>query len=611
MKNALILAGLLLAASVVALGQGYDTMPADAQVLPVGVDGTAYADMELGVRGGTLNVYSIEDPRTWNHHAAQETSTTWFTGRMLRGLTNLDHMTGAIGVDLAKSYEISEDNLVFTFHLRQGIKWSDGVPLTADDVVFTYNDVVLNEDVATNARDGLRLPDGTYPIVEKVDDYTVTITLSTVYRPVLNSLGVLIMPKHKLAQFLHKLNPDVPAGTFNETWTLDTPLEELVGCGPYIPVSYQPNVAVTIERNPYYYAYDAAGTQLPYYDRVVVQIVTNEDVGMLKFRNREIDVYGPRPEDLPILLGEAQGKDFSVLLTDDMAYGTRWILVNQDIGLAEGTDAEKRELYRNVEFRRALAHLLDKETMVQNVLNGLGVPQWSLLSAGSPFYAGRDEYGGPITEADAVWYEYSQEIAAGKLDALGVVDQDGDGWRDLPSGAPLTIELNTNDNTIRIAYCLIIQDDFRAAGLNCNFQVVDFNTLVGDLLNGTGDIIMLGLTGGDEPNGGKNVYTSCGNLNVYRKSQCTEPNEVDLRIDELYDLGASTFDLDEAFAYYKEAQILYSRDVLGYIFLCHLTFNYAYYNYVGNANLASTTSTPAGNNGLLTELVFDKRLAAN
>ncbi len=607
MKNVLILAGLLLIPSLAVFGQGYDTMPADARILPIGVAGTAYSDMELGVRGGTFTRSTIEDPKAWNANTAHETSTTRFTALMSLGLVNLDHVTGAIVPDLAKSYEISEDGLVITFHLREGIKWSDGVPITADDVVFSYNDLVLNEDVDCNSRDGQILPDGTFPICEKVDDYTVRFTLSTIYRPVLNSLGVPIQPKHKLAQYVHKLNPDVPAGTFNETWTLDTPLDELVSNGPWIVTAYQPNVSVTMERNPYYYAYDPAGTQLPYYDKIIDQIVANEDVQMLKFRNGELDVYGLRPEDIPILLPEGASKGFTVMITDDAGYGTTWICINQDIGLADGTNAEKRELYRNVEFREALAHLLDKDTMVQNVLNGLGAPQWTGLSVPSPFYAGRDYYGGPITENDAVTFEYDPALAESMLDALGVVDQNGDGWRDLPSGAPLTIEINTNDTTIRVAYCLIIQDDFRAAGLNANFQVVDFNTLVNVLVGGTGDIVQLGLTGGDEPNSGKNVYTSCGSLHAYRYSACDEPDEVDLRINELMNLGAGTFDLDEAFGYYKEYQQLLAYQ-LGYVYLCQPTFQFAYYDYVGNAFKSSPTSVAGGRNGLLTELCFDKRL---
>ncbi|MFC2106351.1 ABC transporter substrate-binding protein [Candidatus Bipolaricaulota bacterium] len=607
MKNALILASLLVLTSLAVFGQGYDTQPTDALIFPIGVAGTVYEDMELGVRGGTITMATIEDPKGWNNHTAHETSTTRFTNKMHRGLVNLDHISGALVPDLAKSWEISDDGLVITFHLREGVKWSDGVPITADDVVFTYNDVVLNEDVDCNSRDGQLLPDDTYPVCEKVDDYTVSFTMSTVFRPALNSLGVNIMPKHILAEYVHKLNPAVPVGTFNETWTLDMDLTELVGNGPWIVSDYQPNVSVTMTRNPYYYGYDPAGTQLPYYDTVVNAVVTNSDVSMLKFRNGEIDVYALRPEDIAILLPEGARKSFQVMITEQPGYGTTWFLINQDIGLAEGTDAEKRELYGNVSFREAMAYCIDKETMVRNVLNGLGGPQWSPVSVPSPFYAGRDYYGGPITENNAVIFEYDPAKAAGILDDLGVVDADGDGWRDLPSGDPLTIEMNTNDNTVRTSSCLILTDDWRSIGLNVTFQIVDFNTLVDRLFGSSGDLIYLGLTGGDEPNQGANVYRSCGSLHAYRYSACDEPDDVDIRVDELLALGAGTFDLDAAFDYYTEYQQLLSRQ-LGYVYTVVQAFQYSYYDFVGNAFKASPISTPSANNGNMTELCFDMRL---
>jgi peptide/nickel transport system substrate-binding protein len=607
MKNALILAGLLVFTSLAVFGQGYSTQPADALVFPVGVAGTVYEDMVLGVRGGTLTSPNIEDPKSWNDMTAHETSTTYFTSRQHRGLVNLDHISGAIVPDLAKSWELSEDSLVITFHLREGLMWSDGAPITADDIIFTYNDLLLNEDVDTNARDGQLLPDDTYPVCAKVDDYTVTFTMSVIFRPALNALSFAIMPKHVLTQYVHKLNPEVPAGTFNEAWTLDTPLTDLVGNGPYIISDYQPNVSVTMTRNPYYYGYDPAGTQLPYYDTLLSAIVSNSDVSMLKFRNGEVDVYNCRPEDLAILLPEGATKGFQVLISDDPGYGTTWFLINQDIGLAEGTDAEKRAVYRNVKFREALAHTIDKETMIDNVLNGLGGAQWSPVSVPSPFYAGRDYYGGPITENNAIAFEYDPAKAAALLDEIGVIDADGDGWRDLPNGDPLTMEINANDNTIRVASCLILTDDWQKIGLNASFQVVDFNTLVDRLFGSSGDLIYLGLTGGDEPNSGSNVYRSCGSLHAYRYSACDEPDEIDLRIDELLALGAGTFDIDEAFGYYVEYQQLLSAQ-LGYVYTVVNSFQYGYYDYVGNAHKSSTTSVPDGSNGLLTELLFDKRL---
>jgi peptide/nickel transport system substrate-binding protein len=607
MKNALILAGLLVFTSLAVFAQGYDAQPADALVFPVGVAGTVYEDMELGTQGGTITIANIEDPKGWNDMTSHETSTSHFTARQHRGLVNLDHISGALVPDLAKNWELSDDSLVITFHMREGLKWSDGEAITADDVVFTYNDLLLNEDVDTNGRDGQLLPDDTYPVCAKVDDYTVTFTMSVIFRPALNSLSFAIMPEHALAQFVHKLNPEVPVGTFNEAWTLDTPLTDMVGNGPYIISDYQPNVSVTMTRNPYYYGYDPAGTQLPYYDTYISAIVSNQDVSMLKFRNGETDVYRLRPEDIAILLPEGASKGFQVLITDQPGYGTTWFLINQDIGLSDGTEAEKREVYRNVKFREAMAHCIDKETMIQNVLNGLGGPQWSPVSVPSPFYAGRDYYGGPITDNNAVIFEYDPAKAAGLLDEIGVIDADGDGFRDLPSGDPLTMEINSNDNTTRVASCLILTDDWNAIGLNATFQVVDFNTLVDRLFGSSGDLIYLGLTGGDEPNGGSNVYRSCGSLHAYRYSACDEPDEIDIRVDELLALGAGTFDIDEAFEYYVEYQQLLSAQ-LGYVYTVVQSFQYSYYDYVGNAFKASPTSTPGGDNGLLMELCFDKRL---
>jgi len=602
----ILLAGVLLFSSA-ALAQ-YDGMPAGARVFPLGEPGL-FENAEVGVQGGTIYVTNIEDPKGWNDAVAHETSTTTFTNRMHDSLVGYNQISSAIVPELAESYEVSDDSLTITFHLRQGIKWSDGEPITADDIAFTYNDLILNDDIDNDSSDGLILPDGTFPVLEVIDDYTVAFHMSVIFRPVLNSFSFNIMPEHALSQYVAKLNPDLEPGYFNtNAWNIDTPLEELVGCGPYIPVAYQPNVSVTCERNPYYYAYDNTGTQLPYYDKYVNIIVTNEDVSLLKFRNGEADVLGIRPEDIPVLLPDAASKDYTVLITEEPNYGTRFFTINQDIGLADGSDAEKRELYRNLQFRTALAHAVDEQTMIDNVLNGMGAELWCGISLGSPFYPGRANYGGTVDEAAAVIYEYDLALAASILDEIGVVDQDGDGWRDMPSGEALEIELNTNDNTIRTNYCLIYQDDLRAIGINANFQVVDFNTLVTQLLGGTGDVIMIGLTGSDEPNGGSNTYKSGGALHMYRLSDSEgDLAEYQARIDELYGLGTGTFDNEEAFGYYQEAHVLSAQNLdLSYIAIT--TLNYAYYNYVGNANLVSTTSSPAGNNGYLTELCFDKRL---
>ncbi len=320
--------------------------------------------------------------------------------------------------------------------------------------------------------------------------------------------------------------------------------------------------------------------QLPYFDKYVVLTVASQDVSLLKFRNGELDALGIRATDVPILKREEAQKDFTVLVSPDMPnYGTSWIGINQDIGLAEGTHENLRTLFRTRDFRAALAHLVDKQAIIDTLYNGLAVPQWSPVSYMSPFYAGRDYYGGPVTEKDAVVFEYSLDKAAALLDGIGIIDRDGDGWRDYEDGTRVEIELNTNaGNTVREGVCLIVADRAAKIGLKLNFVPVNFNTLVNKLFASTGELIVLGLTGGNEPNNGANVYNSCGGLHFWRYSACDEPNEVEKKIDDLLDAGVATLDNDEAFEIYKEYQITLAKDDLGLVYTVNPSFTYAYYN---------------------------------
>ena len=606
----LVMAGLLLVFSVSAtvFAQGYETMPADAKIVELGVEGSGYEVLEPGVRGGIMYTSTFTNPKKWNSVTAHETSTTVYTNQMFRSLVQRHPLTLVHEPELAKSIDVSEDGKTLIFHLRE-IKWSDGVDFTADDVVFSFNDLYYNEDVETDTRDSLELPDGTFPVVEKVDDHTVKVTLSMAFRPVLAALeNGLIMPKHKLAQHVHKLNPDVPAGTFNEVWGFGEE-EDLVGLGPYIVESYTPDQQVVMTRNPYYYVYDQNGAQLPYCDKYVLLVVASQDVELLKFRNEETYAWACRPSDVPILKREEATKGFEVKILGGV-FGTLWITFNEDYGLGEDDPAKDqlRGLFRDIRFRKAMAHAMDKQTIINNLYNGLAKPQWSFVSTSSPFYGGRESYGGPVTEANAVTYEYDLAKANALLDEIGILDADGDGYRDFTDGTTVEFELNTNaGNTLREGFCLIMAEDFERLGLKVNVNFVDFNTLVTRLLGATlYQAVVLGLTGGVEPNDGANVQGSCGGLHFWHYSGCDEPYEDEKRMDELFDLAASTMDNDKAFEYYLEAQKLFAEQSLGMVFSVNQAFTFSVYNIVGNAEVISTYATPTNYRGLTWDLVYLK-----
>ena len=593
MRELLVLLFLLGSLVVSGAGQGYVVQPFDAMILPVGVEGTDYAEMVPGVRGGTLRLAVSGDPQGWNPFTNPEITTTRFTNHMFRGLLNLHPLTGKIVPDMALSYEVSEDECVITFHLRRDIRWSDGVLFTADDVTFTYESLVNRYD--------------DYPaICRKIDNYTVTFTLASPWRPILNSLSFNLVPKHALCRYFPEYNPAASEDAFWDVWTLDMDLNDLVCNGPWMVSEYRPGQSVTMTRNSYYHVYDSEGVQLPYYDEIVLTIVTNRDESMALFLEGIIDCYGPRPEDIETLISASQERGFSLNKKGIPGYGTTWVMLNQDFGWLMGRHEEKRALYRELQFRQALAHGVNKQVLIEQVYHGYGVPQWSPVSIPSPFYAGRDQYAGPITETDAVIFEYDPLLATQLLDELGVSDKDGDGWRDLPSGDPLTMILETNDDTIRRACAESLDEAWQALRLQSVLRITEFNQLVDSIYSGSYEMVLLGLTGGDEPNGGSNIHYSCGNLHAFRYTACDDPTVLAYQIDELLAQGAATLDLDRAFATYKTYQQMVAEN-LDLIYLVAQSFNYAYYDYVGNAALASPVGTPGGSNGLFTELVFDKR----
>ncbi|MGC9530442.1 MAG: ABC transporter substrate-binding protein [Candidatus Bipolaricaulaceae bacterium] len=566
-----VLIGLVALAAWGAVAQDYATVP-------LGEAGTPWENLEVGKPGGYLVIGTWNNPKTFNHHIAQETSSTDVTSRLFRGLTEVNSVTAEVEPGLAKSWEISEDGLTVTFHLREGLKWSDGEPFTAEDVDFTFNGVIFNEDVRTDYRDVL-LVEGKLPTCEVVDEYTVKFTLATTFRPFLRQIGGALYPAHKLKDLSRVYNPDADPEALNSVWGVNTPPQEIVGMGPFVLSQFIPDQLVVLERNPHYWKVDPQGNRLPYLEGVKFVIVGGADAEMLKFRNGELDVYGPRPEDLSTLIAEAEQKGFEVRIdTTKPMFGTTWIAFNQDCP-NEGL----KEFFLKAEFRQAMAHLVDKQGIIDNVYMGLGVPQWSPVSFLSPYYSD-----------DVARYEYDLAKAGELLDQIGLVDQDGDGWRDLPDGTTFEFELNTNvGNTIREQVCQIFADDCAAVGIKANFNPINFNALVTKLLGGEFEAALLGFTGGVEPHNSANIYPPCGGLHFWKYSDCDDPTPRAQRYGELFDLAVKTYDFDEVYGYYAEFQKLFSEN-LDLIYTVNMVYRGAFYNNLKNTAEFSPISGALG-----------------
>ncbi|MBF0386322.1 MAG: ABC transporter substrate-binding protein [Candidatus Omnitrophica bacterium] len=499
--------------------------------------------------GGELVLAITSDPKSFNPILAKETSTTTITGHLFEGLTRLDAFDMTVKPNLASRWQVSADGLTWTFELREGLRWSDGAPLTADDVVFTFNDLIFNDAVPNSARDIYTIK-GQPLQVEKVDALTVRFILPFRFAPFLRSMGQEILPKHVLS-------PAVKAGRFAFTWGIDAVPGMVVGNGAFVLESYYPGQEVVLRRNPYYWKKSPAGGALPYLDRVRYVIVPSMDVELLKFLEGSIDAYGVRGMDFPLLKPLERKRDFRIFdLGPDM--GASFVVFNQNPGQDQKTGQPfvppfKLAWFTNRDFRRAVAYSIDKARIIAIVKNGLGYPQYSPESPGSGFF-----YCDQVRK-----YDYDPAKARELLGQAGFRDVNGDGILEDFAGHPLEFTLLTNaDNTERVDIASIIRRDLENLGVKVNFQLVEFNTLVAKLTSTFDwEVVVLGLTGSTDPHFGQNVWLSSGQLHMWSPRQAAPQTRWEKRIDELFAAGVQELDETRRKAYYDEYQQIVAEEV--------------------------------------------------
>ncbi len=492
---------------------------------------------------------TTSDPKSFNDITAQETSTTLVTGHIFEGLTTINPFDLTVEPHLAERWETSEDGLNWVFYLRRDVRWNDGKPFTAQDVVFTFNDLVYNPNIPNSARDIFTI-DGQIFKVEKIDDYTVQFTLPVKFAPFLRGMAQAILPKHKLEQA-------VKEGRFPYTWGIDTKPQEIVGSGPFKLVEYKSGQRLVFERNPYYWKKSKAGDSLPYLDKIIYLIVQSQDIEVLKFMDGELDYIDVRPMDYP-LVKPLESKENFTIYDIGPGFGTNFITFNQnkDINAAAKkpfVDPKKLSWFTNLQFRRAVAHAIDKKKIIEIVMNGLGYPQDSQMSPSAGFFY----------SPDVVKYEYDLEGAKALLQEAGFIDRNQDGIIEDAQGNQVEFNLYTNAGAEeRIQIASLIRHDLTELGMKVNFLALEFNNLVSKLTSTfEWDAIIIGLTGGIEPHFGKNVWVSDGGLHLWYPKQSTPATDWEKRIDEIFSLGVQELDENKRKIYYDEFQRIVSEQL--------------------------------------------------
>lgn len=492
---------------------------------------------EQGNHGGMLISTLLGDPKTFNTIMAKETSSSTITdGYIFEGLVTRNGITTEYEPELAKDWEISEAGKKYTFYLREGVQWSDGEEFTADDVIFTF-DVIKDENIPTSSRDVLKV-DGEFPECNKIDKYTVEFILPTSFAPFLNNMTASIIPRHKLHTAWQE-------GEFNNKWGINTDPAEIVGTGPFKLADYKNGERVVMEKNEHYWRRDPAGRSLPYLNRWIRIIAESQETESLLFENGETHFLSVRGIDYRRMKQQEKRNNFT-LIDAGPTFSTNFLVFNMNPRNPNLKDEPyKYEWFTNINFRKAAAYAMDKDTMIDQALAGQGSKQWSPVSLPNKVYLNED----------VAKYPYSLEKAREELKKGGFSwNQNGELIDSKGNKVEFNILTNAGNN-VRESLLNIIASELRELGMKINSNPVEFNTMVSKLSSEWDyDAILIGLTGGVEPHQGSNVWMSNGHLHMWNPVQKEPATEWEKRLDELFINGASAIEIENRKKYYNEFQ---------------------------------------------------------
>ncbi len=496
----------------------------------------------------------LSDPKTFNPALSNESPNIF--GYVGEGLIT-ENGKGEIQPALAESWVISPDTKSITFKLKPNLKWSDGAPLTIDDVAFTFNEVYFNEEIPTDTRDILKIGKARkLPTVKKVDDSRIEFTTPEPFAPFLRSLGISILPAHKLRPTIsQKDNKGKPL--FLSTWGINTKPSELVSNGAFVLDSYTPGERLVFRKNSYYWRRDAQGKQQPYIEKIVWQIVESTDTSLVQFRSGGLDSFGVSPDFFSLLKKEEQKGGYKIY-NGGPSTGTTFMSFNLNQGERDGkplVDPIKSRWFNNVKFRQAIAYGVNRQRMINNIYRGLGAPQDSPISVPSPYYLSRAQ-GLP-------GYDYNPQKAKELFTAAGFKYNQENKLVD-DRGNPVRFTLMTNSgNKIREALGTQIKQDLALIGIDVDFTPIAFSLLITKIDESLQwDSLLIGFTGGIEPNDGANFWSVDGGSHLFNikpqvgKPQITDRQVADWekKIDDLYIQAAQELNEEKRRQIYIETQ---------------------------------------------------------
>jgi peptide/nickel transport system substrate-binding protein len=379
--------------------------------------------------------------------------------------------------NIASKWEVSNEGKTYTFFLRPGMKWSDGEPFTADDMMYWYEDIALNEDISPTFTSWLKVQ-GEPMQMEKIDDYTFSMSFAAPYGLLPQQLAFrsdgLFYPMHYLQQFhADYADEDTLAALVEEAeferwdqlhgdranYLVNT---ELPVIRPWHMTQGPPETIVIFERNPFFWKVDPSGNQLPYIDRQRYTLVEDVEVVNLRAVSGEIDMQMRHMSfsNFPLFKENEEQGDYTVRLWQ---MGETGITVFPNLTLVN--DDVLRDVLRDVRFRTALSLSIDRDEVNELSYNGMANDLKSLVPA--------DLHG----EAD-LWepYDYDVDRANALLDEMELGERGSDGYRLRPDGEQLSLTIEG-----LVAFpaveevCQLIVGYWQEIGINAAFKPVTYD----------------------------------------------------------------------------------------------------------------------------------------
>ena len=538
-----------------------------AEVAPIPMDAEV-VEFPVGEYGANVVETIPGDLATLNPLVNESVAGSTAIGRILDSLITLDAESGEVIPNLAKSWEISEDNLQYTFHLREGVHWSDGQPFTSADVVFTWGTFFAKEtDTATgkpavdengkvkyryNSRSTFgQMINGKEPQVEQLDDYTVRFTTPEVYAPfLLFGGGEEILPKHVLYDAFED-------GTLMDQWSVETAINEpwkIVGLNMFVLESYRPGERIVFARNPNYWKVNSDGARLPYVERIITKIVQDVNSSNVAFAQGLTDFETIAPDNVAwVKRGEARF-DYTIL---DMGPSstTNFIWFNLNPGQTEEgkpyVEPYKFEWFSDKRFRQAISYGINREGIIRGV-----------------YFNRADILNGYVSPKRKFWYNddirkygYLPDKSRALFEELGFEYRGQDLYDAKGNRVEFSIMTNSN-NGLRVEMATVFKENMAELGIDVELQFLDFNTII----NKTSDSFdyeacMLGLGGGaPDPYAGKDILMSGGRMHFTNPQQSEPGTEWEARIDELMrEIGRHT-DVETRKAYFFEVQAIMAEE---------------------------------------------------